>query len=480
MKRIFTILASAVLLTAAMCVTASASSFDNTAKDLSSIGMFRGTGKGFELDRAPTRSEAAIMLVRLYGAEGTAKADYQAGKLTSPFTDVSETVAPYAAWLYSNGITKGTGANTFGGQSQCNLNMYCSFLLRALGYEDGKDFSYATAPSFAMTKGILSSVNDTAAFLRDDLAAVTYQALGTDLKDGSTYLLDSLIKSGAIDAKSAEAITGKIETYRSLLTSTSAASSTGIDADYGMTMTLDMKMTGKDDAGQPLDEQEAMNLSASGRIQMLLGDDPQLAMTMKTTTGTETQETSTWLKDGWMYVQSGDMAYKTELEGYQETLAGYQELMNLCSQLNASMLPYISSITSGKSGSSTVYTMTLDGKAFSGMIDDIMGLIGTAPMPIEDGSVGLDLDMDLKDCTYTYTINQKGQLTNCKAVLAMDMKMNIDAGTDGAMALTASMKADVNMKINAMGSDIKITYPDFSKFQDIAATLPSVLPAPTT
>ena len=62
----------------------------------------------------------------------------------------------------------------------------------------------------------------------------------------------------------------------------------------------------------------------------------------------------------------------------------------------------------------------------------------------------------------------------------MDMKMNIDAGTDGAMALTASMKADVNMKINAMGSDIKITYPDFSKFQDIAATLPSVLPAPTT
>ena len=41
---------------------------------------------------------------------------------------------------------------------------------------------------------------DAAPFLRDDLAAVTYQALGADLKDGSTYLLASLVESGAIDA----------------------------------------------------------------------------------------------------------------------------------------------------------------------------------------------------------------------------------------------------------------------------------------
>ena len=74
MKRILTILAATLLLTAAMAGTASASSYDSVAEELSAIGVFRGTAGGFELDRAPTRSEAAIMLVRLYGAEDEAKA----------------------------------------------------------------------------------------------------------------------------------------------------------------------------------------------------------------------------------------------------------------------------------------------------------------------------------------------------------------------------------------------------------------------
>lgn len=59
MKRILTILAATLLLTAAMAGTASASSYDSVAEELSAIGVFRGTAGGFELDRAPTRSEAA-------------------------------------------------------------------------------------------------------------------------------------------------------------------------------------------------------------------------------------------------------------------------------------------------------------------------------------------------------------------------------------------------------------------------------------
>lgn len=106
MKRILTILAATLLLTAAMAGTASASSYDSVAEELSAIGVFRGTAGGFELDRAPTRSEAAIMLVRLYGAEDEAKAAYEAGEISMPFTDVSETAAPSVAWLYSQGITQ--------------------------------------------------------------------------------------------------------------------------------------------------------------------------------------------------------------------------------------------------------------------------------------------------------------------------------------------------------------------------------------
>ena len=113
MKRILTILAATLLLTAAMAGTASASSYDSVAEELSAIGVFRGTAGGFELDRAPTRSEAAIMLVRLYGAEDEAKAAYEAGEISMPFTDVSETAAPSVAWLYSQGITNGTSATTY-------------------------------------------------------------------------------------------------------------------------------------------------------------------------------------------------------------------------------------------------------------------------------------------------------------------------------------------------------------------------------
>lgn len=279
MKRILTVLAATLLLTAAMAGTASASSYDSVAEELSAIGVFRGTAGGFELDRAPTRSEAAIMLVRLYGAEDEAKAAYEAGEISMPFTDVSETAAPSVAWLYSQGITNGTSATTFGASSPCSAKMYCAFLLRALGYEDGVDFLYADTLDFAMLHGLFNlSMLDAAPFLRDDLAAVTYQALGADLKDGSTYLLASLVESGAIDAEAARPITEKIEAYRAL-TAASQASSTGIDADYTMNMGMDIAVDGSDGT-ETVHETMSVAVSGNGRIQMILKDPLQLAISM--------------------------------------------------------------------------------------------------------------------------------------------------------------------------------------------------------
>ena len=47
MKRFLTLLFTTLLLTAALCVTASASDYDTVAQDLSAIGMFRGSANGF-------------------------------------------------------------------------------------------------------------------------------------------------------------------------------------------------------------------------------------------------------------------------------------------------------------------------------------------------------------------------------------------------------------------------------------------------
>ena len=461
MKRILTILVSAMLMTAALCITASASSFDSTAEELSTIGMFRGTGNGFELDRAPTRSEAAIMLVRLYGAEETAQASYAAGKLTSPFTDVSETVAPYAAWLYTNGITKGTTETTFGGRGQCNLNMYTVFLLRALGYEDGVDFTYDTAPDFAMTRGILSSsiLDDT--FLRDDLAAITYQALGTDLKDGSTYLLNSLIQSGAVSAEAAKPITDKIETYRAL--AAVSAGTTSMDASLNAKVTMDMTINATDESGQTLTETETTEETVTGSVKMILDNDIQMAAEMAVTADGETVRTGTWLKDGWMYTQTGDMAYKMQIGDMGEIMEIYQEILSVSNQAASIMLPYIDTISSAKSGSNTVYTLSVDGSALNSMMNDVMGLLGA-------GDLGMGMDMQLTDCTYTYTVASNGQLKTCTAALGMTMGMDLSDET-GTASIDIAMKMDMDMKVNATGKDVKISYPSFSKFVDMGSLI---------
>ena len=113
MKKFLMTLAAVMLMAVLIASAAFASDFDSTAKELSKVGMFKGTGTSFDLDRAPTRGEAAVMLVRLYGAEAAAKADFSAGKISSPFTDCKNYTAPYVAWLYAKGLTKGSSATTF-------------------------------------------------------------------------------------------------------------------------------------------------------------------------------------------------------------------------------------------------------------------------------------------------------------------------------------------------------------------------------
>lgn len=413
MKRILTILAATLLLTAAMAGTASASSYDSVAEELSAIGVFRGTAGGFELDRAPTRSEAAIMLVRLYGAEDEAKAAYEAGEISMPFTDVSETAAPSVAWLYSQGITNGTSATTFGASSPCSAKMYCAFLLRALGYEDGVDFLYADTLDFAMLHGLFNlSMLDAAPFLRDDLAAVTYQALGADLKDGSTYLLASLVESGAIDAEAARPITEKIEAYRAL-TAASQASSTGIDADYTMNMGMDIAVDGSDGT-ETIHETMSVAVSGNGRIQMILKDPLQLAISMNMNMESNTAgagpdvtmqdqvSVQEWMQDGWVYVQE-EMDGTTDrykypvgnMDGFAEF---YQEMLQISGQMNSMMLPMIDSIDVSRTGSRTVYTMKMD-DSLNSLLEDLLTALQEELAAMESP---VDLTADLQSCTYVH------------------------------------------------------------------------------
>ncbi|MDD3346153.1 S-layer homology domain-containing protein [Oscillibacter sp.] len=451
MKRIVTALITAMLLIAAMCVSASASDFDSVAEDLSKIGMFRGTASGFELDRAPTRSEAAIMLVRLYGAEDTAKADYAAGKISHPFTDVSEFASPYVAWLTTNGIANGTSATTFGSSKACSAQNYVTFLLRALGYQDTADFAYADALTFAQSKGFYDPLLFTGAFLRDDLAAVTYQALAADLKDGSTYLLASLVKSGAIDAKAAAAMTERIEAYRSLNAVSAKMDETAMDADINVKMNMSMSSDG---------ETTTIPTVSTGNMKFIMdGSDVRMAYQTTSVMDGLSVDTGMWMKDGWVYISTASDGEQSNFK-YQvpDALAELEALGGMeTGAVNINGLAMLDSIAVSKSGSDTVYTVVI-GSSMSKYANDLVGSV------LGETQLG-GMDLSYGDISAVYTVGRDGAIKTIAMVFSASMSMDLgeELGT-----IAADYDYDMTMTIKATGSAVKITYPDFSKFQEIS------------
>lgn len=201
-------------------LTVSAAAADNTAcaEHLQDLGLFQGTEQGYELDRAPTRGEAAVMLVRLLGEEQSALTlTYSA-----PFTDLQDWEKPYVQYLYEIGATTGVSATEFAPEESCTAQMYAAFVLRALGYTEADgDFTYAGVDAFAQQIGLYdAAVIDTADFLRDDVAAASYTALALTPKDSEQTLLEQLVADGAVDAQAAEPYQALFESYAQYRTAT--------------------------------------------------------------------------------------------------------------------------------------------------------------------------------------------------------------------------------------------------------------------
>ncbi len=198
--------AAAAMLTA----SAFAANYTNCADSLHEMGLFQGTQNGYDLDRTPTRAEAAVMLVRLLGKEAEAKAL----TYTAPFTDLKGWEKPYVQYLYSDGLANGTNRTTFNPTGKCTAQMYATFLLRALGYSDTADFSYANAIETAREQGIYDiGIINVQNFLRDDAAAASYTALSVSPKNSEGTLLDQLVSENAITEADAKSYQNLFSTY---------------------------------------------------------------------------------------------------------------------------------------------------------------------------------------------------------------------------------------------------------------------------
>lgn len=164
------------------------------AEDLKSLGLFKGVSEtDFDLDRAPSRIEALVMLIRLLGSEQEAIEQHN----SHPFTDVPDWADDYVGYAYTNGLANGVTETEFG-TGQSSAAMYLTFVLRALGYSDagGTDFSWDSPYALAERIGVLPETVDVSNFWRADAVSISCCALHVKLKGKDQTLAYSLIDAG--------------------------------------------------------------------------------------------------------------------------------------------------------------------------------------------------------------------------------------------------------------------------------------------
>jgi len=154
------------------------------AETLNAWNLFRGTNLGYELNRPATRLEGLIMLVRLLGEEEAALA-FPPGHIYPDVPVWAEQQADrFVAYGLHRGFTRGSvlnGQPHFGAADHITADMFATFLLRALGYDDAAgEFVWNTALDFAALVGLVPHNHVQgmrAAFMRDHVAYLSYRAL---------------------------------------------------------------------------------------------------------------------------------------------------------------------------------------------------------------------------------------------------------------------------------------------------------------
>lgn len=204
---------------------------ESIAEALYEMGLFRGTGNGFELERVLTRAEGITMLVRMLGKE-TEAASMSEAEL--PFTDVAPWAHGYISYAFTNGITKGISPVLFGSADEMAEYMFLTLTLRALGYSDSGDnaqFIWNDPFELAYSVGLTSpneNIETATKFTRGDTAEVFWNALEAKLANEDLTLAEYLISNGIFtsdDYENAKEIISKAENAEYTVPTTSETES---------------------------------------------------------------------------------------------------------------------------------------------------------------------------------------------------------------------------------------------------------------
>ena len=194
--------------------------YNALAGALKTMGLFKGSdtayGSGMDLEAPPTRIQGLIMFLRLMGEEQAALAV----KTASPFRDVPDWCQSYVSYAYEKGYTKGVDAQAmlFGTNQPMGAADYVTFVLRALGYAEGSDFTWASALESAQTLGLLTAgerkLLSQETFLRAHVAYVSYFALDASYQGGQRTLLDLLVSDGVFDRSVVDVVRNSVTVQR--------------------------------------------------------------------------------------------------------------------------------------------------------------------------------------------------------------------------------------------------------------------------
>ena len=186
LKRALSLLLSSTMVLGMLVMGSSAASYADVTSEqnqeaievLKEVGIMVGDDKGnFNPEAKVTRNEMAVVMSNLMAYNVKTYAN------TSPFTDVPEWAEPYVAACYTNGITSGYDAKTYGGSDSVTTGQAALMVMKALGYfqyqsDFGADWQLSTVAQgnkIDLFDDVDSGVKE--AMTRNDVAQLVLNAL---------------------------------------------------------------------------------------------------------------------------------------------------------------------------------------------------------------------------------------------------------------------------------------------------------------
>lgn len=205
-KRVLAFLCALLLLTGAVPFAAAQEGETLRAADaLHTLGLINGTGaSGYALESPATRAQAAVLLVRLAGAQQDAAADnwFSGYRDVPAWASRAVHYAVHQGWIDS----PASAGLDFHPDTAITADEWFTFLLRMLGYDDAAgDFSPDSAALFAQHIGLTPQAS-TGSLSRGQLFVLLESALSFSYKDGSATVISRLIDRGIVSRAAANAL----------------------------------------------------------------------------------------------------------------------------------------------------------------------------------------------------------------------------------------------------------------------------------